>query len=66
MHVAIGSFGYSYPPLHIIDGISVLIKACAEVNELFDVFQGGSIVHYMDGRCVSADDHDLSLLGIER
>ena len=34
-------------------------------NELFNLFQGGSIVHYIDGRCVSADDHDLSLLGVQ-
>ena len=37
-----------------------------EVNELFDLFQRGSIVHYIDARCVSADDHDLSVVGIQR
>ena len=37
------------------------LKACAEVNELFNLFQGGSIVHYIDGRCVSANDNDLNL-----
>ena len=42
------------------------VKACANVNELFDLFQGGSIVHYIDARCVWANDHDLSLLGVQR
>ena len=45
--------------------ISPFSLACAKVNELFNLFQGGSIVHYIDGRCVSADDHDLSLLGVQ-
>ena len=49
----------------ILDGISFLVKACAEVNELFDLFHGGSLVHYIDARCVSANGHDLSLLGIQ-
>ena len=34
----------SYSPLHLIDGISFLGKACADVNELFDLFQGCSTV----------------------
>ena len=37
-------------------------KACAEVNELFDLFQCGSIVHYIDAGCVSANDHDLRVV----
>ena len=44
---------------------SVGLVACAKVNERFNLFQGGSIVHYIDARCVSADDHDLSLLDVE-
>ena len=47
------------------NSVSFLVESCAKVNELFNLFQGGSIVHYVDGRCVSADDHDLSLLGIQ-
>ena len=64
MQVDVGSFGYGHSPLNLLDGISFLFKACAKVNELFNLIQGGSIVHYVDGRCVSADDHDLSLLGV--
>ena len=46
--------------------ISFFVKACAEVYELCDLFQGdGSIVYYIDARCVSANDYDLSLLGIQ-
>ena len=56
MQVSIGSFGYGYSPLHLLDGISFLVKAYAKVNELFKLFQGGSIVHYIDARCVSAND----------
>ena len=65
MNVATGSFGYGYSPLNLLDSISFLVEACAKVNELFNLFQGGSIVHYIDGRCVSADDHDLSLIGVQ-
>ena len=65
MQVATGSFGYGYSPLNLLDSISFLVEACAKVNELFNVFQGSSIVHYIDGRFVSADDHDLSLLGVQ-
>ena len=66
MQVAIGSFGYGYSPLNLLDCISFLVEACAKVNELFNLFQGGgSIVHYIDARCVSADEHDLSLLGVQ-
>ena len=45
MQVDIGSFAYGYSPLNLLDGISFLVKACAKVNELFNLFQGGSIVH---------------------
>ena len=65
MQVATGSFGYGYSPLNLLDSVSFLVEACAKVNELFNLFQGGSIVHYIDARCVSADDHDLSLLGVQ-
>ena len=65
MKVATGSFGYGYSPLNLIDCISFLVEACAKVNELFNLFQGGSIVHYIDARCVSTDDNDLSLLGVQ-
>ena len=65
MQVATGSFGYGYSPLHLLDGISFLVKDCARVNELFNLFQEGSFVHYIYARCVSADDHDLSLLGVQ-
>ena len=65
MQVATGSFDYGYSPLSPLDSISFLVEACAKVNELFNLFQGGSIVHFVDGRCVSADDHDLSLLGVQ-
>ena len=62
---ATGYFGYGYSPLNLLDSISFLVEACAKVNELFNLFQGGSIVDYIDGRCVSADDPDLSLLGVQ-
>ena len=65
VQVATGSFGYGYSPLNLLDSISFLVEACAKVNELFNLFQGGPIVHYIDGRCVLADDHDLSLLGVQ-
>ena len=32
---------------------------------MFNLFQGGSIVHNINARCVSADDHDLSRLGVQ-
>ena len=56
MQVATGYFDYGYSPLNLLDIISFLVEACAKVNELFNLFQGGSIVHYIDGRCVSAND----------
>ena len=59
MQVATRSFGYGYSPLNLLDSNSFLVEACAKVNELFNLFQGGSIVHYVDARCVSADDHDF-------
>ena len=62
MQVATGSFGYGYSPLNLLDCISFLVEACAKVNELFNLSQGGSVVHYIDARCVSTDDHDLSLM----
>ena len=43
MQVAIGSFGYGYSPLNLLDGISFLVKTCANVNELFNVFQGAPL-----------------------
>ena len=43
VQVAIGSFGYGYSPLHLFYGISFLVKACAKVNELFDMFQGAPL-----------------------
>ena len=63
MQVATGSFGYGYSPLNLLDSISFLVEASAKVNELFNLFQWGSIVHYIDAIiiCVSADDYDLSL-----
>ena len=64
MKVDVGSFGCGHSPLNLVDGISFLVEACAKVNELFNLFQGGSIVHYIYATCVSADDHDLSLLGV--
>ena len=45
MQVDIGSFAYGYSPLNLLDDISFLVQACAKVNELFNLFQGGSIVH---------------------
>ena len=65
MRVAIGSFAYSYPDFYLPDGMSLLVKACAVVNELFDLFQGGSNVYCIGARCVSADAHDLRLIGIQ-
>ena len=65
MQVATGYFGYGYSPLILLDSISFLVEACAKVNELFNLFQGGSIVHYIDARCVPADAHDLILLGVQ-
>ena len=49
----------------LIDGISFLVKACAKVNELFNFSHGCYIVHYIDDRCVSADDHDWNILGVQ-
>ena len=36
--------------------------ACAEENELYDLFQVGFTVHYMDARCMSVNGHELSIL----
>ena len=44
VQVATGSFGYGYSPLNLLDCISFLVEACAKVKELFNLFQGGSIV----------------------
>ena len=41
------SFVYGYSPLYLLDGISFFVKSCSEVNELFDLFQGRSFVHYV-------------------
>ena len=65
MQVVTGSFGYGYSRLNLLDSVYFLVEACAKVNELFNLLQGSSIVHYIDARCVSADDHDLSLLGVQ-
>ena len=58
-------YKYFYYYYYYYYSISFLVEASTMVNELFNLFQGGSIVPDIDARCVSADDHDLSLLGVQ-